>query len=189
MAVAALRWRVPLVALLVAGVAVPSTGVAYAANPAPLPPAAAAPLDPFASALLAYHNGERIRHGLAPLAWDPALATAAENYAATLAATGIFRHSERSTRVGQGENLWTGTHGAFGVSQMMQGWLGEKPLYQPGVFPNVSRTGNWAAVGHYTQVIWARTTHVGCAVRSNPGFDYLVCRYSPPGNVFGTPMS
>ena len=145
--------------------------------------------NPFASAMLALHNQERIRVGQEPLEWDPALAAAAADYAGTLAATGIFRHSARDTRKGQGENLWTGTRGAFGLSQMMGGWLGEKPLYQPGVFPDVSRNGNWAAVGHYTQIIWRGTTTVGCAVRSSMAFDYLVCRYSPPGNIYGRAVS
>lgn len=145
--------------------------------------------DGFASAMLALHNGERVRLGLEPMQWDPTLAAASDGYAGTLAATGIFRHSARSTRQGQGENLWTGTRGAFGHHQMVGGWLGEKPLYQPGVFPNVSRNGNWAAVGHYTQIIWRGTTNVGCAVRSSMAFDYLVCRYSPPGNIFGKTVS
>ena len=145
--------------------------------------------DRFASAMLAMHNGERTHLGLEPLEWDPALAEAAGGYAETLAASGIFRHSVRASRQGQGENLWMGSRGAYDLPQMMGGWLGEKPLYQAGVFPNVSRSGHWEGVGHYTQIIWRMTTAVGCAVRSNPSSDYLVCRYSPPGNIFGKPVS
>ena len=171
---------IPLLAVLLAG------GCAgYVPQPGQGPGAG----NPFASAMLALHNQERIRVGQEPLEWDPALAAAAADYAGTLAATGIFRHSARQTRKGQGENLWTGTRGAFGLPQMMGGWLGEKPLYQPGVFPDVSRNGNWASVGHYTQIIWRGTTNVGCAVRSSMAFDYLVCRYSPPGNVYGRAVS
>lgn len=143
----------------------------------------------FVSAMLAMHNHERTRLGLEPLEWGPALAEAAGGYATTLAATGIFRHPVKSARQGQGENLWMGSRGAYDLPQMMDGWLGERPLFQPGIFPNVSRDGNWAAVGHYTQIIWRGTTSVGCAVRSNPASDYLVCRYSPPGNVTGKPVS
>lgn len=143
----------------------------------------------FASAMLAMHNGERIRLGLEPLEWDPALAEAASGYAGTLAATGLFRHSLRASRQGQGENLWMGSRGAYDLPQMMGGWLGEKPLYQAGIFPDVSRNGRWEGVGHYTQIIWRGTTRVGCAIQSNPSSDYLVCRYSPPGNIFGKPVS
>ena len=145
--------------------------------------------DGFASAMLAMHNNERIRLGLEPLEWDPALSEAASGYAGTLAATGVFRHSVRASRQGQGENLWMGSRGVYDLPQMMGGWLGEKPLYQAGVFPNVSRDGRWEGVGHYTQIIWRNTTAVGCAIRSNPASDYLVCRYSPPGNIFGKPVS
>jgi len=45
--------------------------------------------------------------------------------------------------------------------------------------------GRWDQVGHYSQMIWPGTDRVGCAVRSSARSDYLVCRYSPAGNVFG----
>ena len=35
------------------------------------------------------------------------------------------------------------------------------------------------------QMIWPTTTHVGCALASNARSDYLVCRYSPAGNIDG----
>ena len=45
--------------------------------------------------------------------------------------------------------------------------------------------GNWVDVAHYTQMIWKTTTHVGCAIYRDGGWDYLICRYSPPGNRDG----
>jgi len=57
--------------------------------------------------------------------------------------------------------------------------------FKNGTFPNVSTTGNWSDVGHYTQVIWKNTTEVGCGVaRSNQG-EIWVCNYNPPGNYQG----
>ena len=50
-----------------------------------------------------------------------------------------------------------------------------------------SRSGNWEDVGHYTQMIWPGSVRVGCAIRSSASNDYLVCRYSPAGNVMGAP--
>ena len=139
-----------------------------------------------ASRLLAAHNRERARIGVAPLRWDPALAAAAASYGPTLARLGRLQHSPRAVRLGQLENLWMGTRGAFSPEQMVGNWISERAYYRPGMpFPYVSRTGNWADVAHYTQVVWSGTTHVGCAIYPSARWDYLICRYSPPGNVDG----
>jgi hypothetical protein len=37
-------------------------------------------------------------------------------------------------------------------------------------------------------MVWPTTTRIGCAVASNGRFDYLVCRYSPAGNIDGRPV-
>lgn len=135
--------------------------------------------------LLAAHNYERARVGVAPLAWDPALAAAAASYGPTLASIGRLQHSPKTSRPGQRENLWMGPRGAFSPEQMVGGWISERAYFRPGIFPYVSRTGNWMDVAHYTQIVWRGTTRVGCALHSAGRFDYLICRYSPPGNVDG----
>src|SRR5688572_2122956 len=89
----------------------------------------------FAARMLQAHNVERSPFGSAPLAWDPALAVAADAYAAELAATGKWGHSAPHQRVGQGENLWMGTRGAFSLEHMMANWASEKSMFRPGVFP------------------------------------------------------
>jgi hypothetical protein len=78
-----------------------------------------------------------------------------------------------------------GTSGAFGPEQMLQSWANERRMFRAGTFPNVSTTGNWADVGHYTQMIWRSTTSVGCGVQRGSRVDVLVCRYSPAGNRDG----
>jgi hypothetical protein len=138
--------------------------------------------------ILAAHNQVRAEAGVAPLAWDPALGDAAANYAVYLAVTNSFQHSEQSRRPGTGENLWMGTRGAFSFEAMVGGWSSERKDFVPGVFPAVSRAGSLAKVGHYTQMVWPTTTRVGCAIASNAANDYLVCRYSPAGNVVGRPL-
>ena len=47
-----------------------------------------------------------------------------------------------------------------------------------------SATGD-NVTGHYTQMVWKGTTEVGCATASGTELTYLVCRYSPPGNIVG----
>jgi|KBSSwiStaDraftv2_1062776.scaffolds.fasta_scaffold26319_5 hypothetical protein len=138
-----------------------------------------------AARLLEAQNAERRALGLPAMEWDAGLEQAAGQYAGVLARTGQWQHSEPAFRRGQGENLWMGTRGAFSAEQMIDGWLSERRNYRAGLFPNVSATGNWEDVGHYTQVIWSDTDRVGCAVRSSAQFDYLVCRYAQPGNVMG----
>src|SRR5512134_3570328 len=72
--------------------------------------------------LLAAHNRERARVGVAPLRWDPTLAEAAASYGPTLERTGGLRHSPRVARAGQLENLWMGTRGAYSPEQMVGNW-------------------------------------------------------------------
>ena len=135
--------------------------------------------------LLTAHNAERARLRLPLLQWDSALAASAAAYVPTLARLGRLQHSPPSARPGQGENLWMGTRGAYAPEQMVGHWLAGRADFRPGVFPNVSRSGNWAGVGHYTQIIWPTTLRVGCAIHSSRSWDFLVCRYSPPGNFIG----
>jgi hypothetical protein len=138
-----------------------------------------------AQRLLAAHNAERARMRVAPLQWDPQLAASAAAYGPMLASIGRLQHSPRGMRPGQRENLWMGTRGFYSPEQMVGTWVDERRLFRPGVFPAVSRTGNWSDVSHYTQLIWTGTTRVGCAIHSTGQWDYLICRYSPPGNVDG----
>ena len=135
--------------------------------------------------LLAMHNQERSRLNVPPLMWDPQLAAAAASYGPTLARLGRLQHSPRSSRPGQRENWWMGTRGAFSPEQMVGSWIDERRAFRAGVFPAVSRTGNWQDVSHYTQLIWRGTTRVGCAIQPAGRWEYLVCRYSPPGNIDG----
>ncbi len=138
-----------------------------------------------AGELLARHNVERYSVGVPALTWDPALAQGAQAYANELARSNLLRHSPRGSRRGIGENLWMGTRDYFRPSQMVGSWASERSMFRPALFPAVSRTGNWADVGHYTQIIWPGTQRVGCAIGKSVRSDVLVCRYWPSGNVDG----
>ena len=136
-----------------------------------------------AKELLNAHNSYRSQVGVAPLTWSDRLASHAKAWASHLAATSTFKHSGAK---GEGENLWMGTSGRFSYRQMVGSWGDEKQHFVYGTFPNVSKTGNWADVGHYTQIVWRDTTTVGCAVvKGKDGMDRLVCRYTPQGNFRG----
>lgn len=55
-------------------------------------------------------------------------------------------------------------------------WVAEAPQYSGSYSP---------ATGHWTQVVWKSTTAVGCGAARCSFGSFVVCRYSPPGNVMG----
>lgn len=138
------------------------------------------------SAMMRGHNDARRQYGVRPLAWDEALARDAQVYAQRLARSGRFEHDPQAgRRPRQGENLWVGTRTAYRYDEMIGLLVDERRYFRPGRFPAVSRTGNWAQVAHYTQIVWPASERVGCATAANRANDYLVCRYLPAGNVVG----
>ena len=138
-----------------------------------------------AARILAMHNAERRRLRVPDLVWNPHLEREAAEWANHLSRSGVLQHADDRTRNGTGENLWMGTSGGWDVDGMVGMFLDERRHYRHATFPDVSNTGNWADVGHYTQIVWRDTREVGCAVASARGNDVLVCRYFPAGNVSG----
>jgi len=136
--------------------------------------------------LLAAHNRERGAAGIPALAWDPELAAEAASWGETLAASGAFEHApDDGDEDPQGENLWAGTRGAYAPEEMVGGWIEEKKHFRPGRFPDNSLTGDFADVGHYTQLMWRESDRVGCALADGAEEEVLVCRYRTAGNVVG----
>jgi hypothetical protein len=100
--------------------------------------------------ILDAQNRLRRQWGVSALGWSDALAKRAHTYAVHLSSTGRFEHGDTT---GVGQNLWQGTAGFFGRTSMVGSWGDEAKFYQDGAFPNVSTTGNWYDVGHFTQLI------------------------------------
>jgi hypothetical protein len=137
----------------------------------------------FISTVLQHHNTYREALQLPDLQWSDALAADALTWAKHLAQ--IDRGEHDQDVVGkEGENLWWGTANAFSYGVMVDAWGGERKMFRYGAFPDC-RSNRTAVVGHYTQMVWRNTQSVGCALVGNGRMDYLVCRYSPPGNVYG----
>jgi hypothetical protein len=146
-----------------------------------VPGAETAGTTPIEARLLIAHNLERDRVGAPRLRWNSKLAREAQAWADTLASSERFEHSQSD----EGENLWMGTAGRFSAEAMISGFVEEVRHFKAGQFPEVSKTGSWHDVGHYTQLIWPQTREVGCAVSRASKDEVLVCRYFPAGNVIG----
>lgn len=134
--------------------------------------------------MLAEHNRARSAVKAVPLRWNPGLAANATAHATQLARRNQLDHAPARLG-GEGENLWLGTRARFGFHDMVAAWTGERRLFKRGRMPDVSVSGRWKDVGHYTQIIWRGTREVGCGVASNASNEVLVCRYYPQGNLVG----
>jgi uncharacterized protein YkwD len=129
-----------------------------------------------AEALVDAHNRVRARHCAAPLTWSPKLAQVAQQWASALRDKGcVFGHSSGS----YGENLAAGTSGVLDAEAVVKMWYDEVAHYK---FPG---GGFSAQTGHFTQVVWRGTTHVGCGRSQCKGMDIWVCEYDPAGNWEG----
>lgn len=134
-----------------------------------------------AAAMLKVHNDERALVGQAKLTWDPALAAAAGVWAKHL----VEDKGASLVHDKVPENLVGGPYGAHMTgTALAQLWVAEKRFFRDNeTFPDVSATCNWFDVGHYSQMVWANTTKVGCAAYTKGVARILVCRYAGPGNV------
>jgi hypothetical protein len=161
----------------------------FAASAAPAQPLLQGATGELAARLLAAHNAQRAAVGAPPLEWDQTLADHAASYGPVLASLRHLVHSPREGRPGERENLAMAWHGTLSPEDLVGMWSKERRLLEPGsyLFPGASRTGNWEDIAHYTQMVWPTTTHVGCAIFA-ADWDYLICRYSPPGNKDGKPI-
>lgn len=121
--------------------------------------------------VLAAHNAYRAQHHAPKLVWDDSMARYATRYASKCK----FQHSHGP----YGENLAAGFKS---VNLAVSKWYNEKNQY------SFSNPGFSKTTGHFTQLVWKSTERLGCGYVSCNGENgipgkYLVCEYSPAGNV------
>jgi hypothetical protein len=128
---------------------------------------------------LRMHNEERKRLGVPPLRWSGKLARYAEGWAKHLVSSGAFEHRSRSVAI-YGENLFRGD-AASTPGDAARLWMEERALYRG----EPLEREELLTMGHYTQMIWRDTTHVGFGVARGPDGLVIVANYSPAGNRSG----
>ncbi|GLG92701.1 Venom allergen 5 [Gryllus bimaculatus] len=77
----------------------------------------------------------------------------------------------------------------FGWEKAVSDWYNEVEDWSKSL---VNKYRFSASTGHYTQLVWANTTKVGCGFCSFTDGKFtshlFVCNYAPGGNVVGTPV-
>jgi pathogenesis-related protein 1 len=127
-------------------------------------------------AWLEAHNRLRAKQCAPALAWSTKVAASAQKWADKLKKGGCgLQHSGGE----YGENLAAGTAGMLDAARVTGMWYDEVKRY------NFRSGGFSMQTGHFTQLAWRGTTHLGCARASCDGIDVWVCQYDPPGNVQG----
>jgi len=154
--------------------------------------------------ILADHNA--VRSAVSPtaanmtrLVWDPALATVAQGWVNQCiwghnpsAGSEYAQWSPNSGGVGENVFVTTATRASAlsGSGSAVALWAGEKPNYTYAT----NTCANGQVCGHYTQLVWASTLRIGCAINQCAslsgltGFgnaQFLACDYNPAGNFVG----
>lgn len=126
--------------------------------------------------LSAAHNQVRASVGVAPLVWSPELSRYAQDWANQLAANNC-QLAHRPNRP-YGESLFWTSSGAT-AQYVVDFWAAESANY------DIETNSCNGICGHYTQIVWATTTHVGCGMAACGSQQVWVCNYDPPGNLYG----
>lgn len=132
----------------------------------------------FERTYLAAHNRFRaLFQDTPPLVWNKDLESIAQKLADNYKCNSNLVHSQSTYHNKPlGENLAYGFD--FERAAAVTAWFNEITDY------DWSKPGFSHATGHFTQLVWADTTDVGCGYKNceNSNGYYIVCEYAPAGN-------
>ncbi|KAM4705636.1 peptidase inhibitor 15 [Rhinophrynus dorsalis] len=151
-------------------------------------------------AILEYHN--QVRSKVFPpaanmeyMVWDETLAKSAEAWAAAC----IWDHGPTYLMRFLGQNLSVRTGRYQSIIQLVKPWYDEVKdyafPYPQDCNPRCPLRCYGPMCTHYTQMVWATTNRIGCAIHTCYNMNvwgavwrraiYLVCNYAPKGNWIG----
>jgi hypothetical protein len=159
--------------------------------------AAATPASGLEATAVSVHSNARASHSASAMAWNATLA----GYAANEGSCTKFAHILSQGAGAYGQNIAVAGSSdanayddATALKNAMDDWYNEESLYKSlyGVASPSEAVGDFL---HFTQMVWQKSTTVGCAVircgTDNTIFNgmhlwYSVCNYYPAGNVLGS---
>jgi len=134
-------------------------------------------MDEWKQETLDAHNKYRANHGAPPLEWSDEGYDSAKKQAEACSKSGKLGHGFCEGASGRhGQNAYF--HSADGKAQeAVTAWYDE--IDDPGY--DFKKPGFTSGTGHFTQVVWVETTHVGMA-KSDCG-KFVIANYLPAGNM------
>jgi hypothetical protein len=137
-----------------------------------------------------YHNQPKAEPPLEMVTWDPLIAAKAQEYADSVD-NWDQGHSSDEFRT-YASTDYSGYHGE---NMAIGGGEYADPAYFVGTMWGADEAQNCeleSCGGHYTQIVWRDSIHIGCGKKENVPFgEYsgtlTVCQYGPGGNSGGPP--
>lgn len=134
---------------------------------------------------LDFHNNIRKDLGTPPLSWSSEISNYAQEWADYLAKNGCeLTHRTSNTQNGKnyGENIGWSSSSSYQLIDAAKAWFTEKEDFKNEILTN----DNWYKAGHYSQMVWRKTTHIGMGLaKCTNGSILVVANYNPPGNFMG----
>jgi pathogenesis-related protein 1 len=130
------------------------------------------------------HNYWRAKVKVPDVVWSDTLATIAQEWANELARRGCkMEHRPNNGKwdgSAFGENIYWSSGLENSADHIVDSWASEIEFFN-------KKTGKCkgGVCGHYTQVVWRKTTEIGCGMAKCGNQEIWVCNYNPPGNYIG----
>ncbi len=128
---------------------------------------------------ISLHNLERESLGLPELEWSEELQESAQLLTKTMA----FKDKHEGGNTSYGENSWSGENNGATFEEIFKLWSAGKDYFLADQPVPLSCSKAWDQCSGYSQIVWSNTTHIGCAAAASMENDYIVCHYSPAGNI------